>query len=316
MPRATKSSTRCSRWNCSSSASSVSTRPRRSSERRRRRSFLYQRMTTSCRLHDHRDGGRQALPLGGFGFQRLPSVGGEPVVLGAAIVLAHVPLGVDPALLFALVERGIQRALADAQLLAGHLPDALRDRPAVHRLERQHAKDQQVERPLHEIGWLAHRRAPVVSGFSRTREAKHARSPQRAQGPSFAANRDIRFSYQLLTGAYTNSGPAEAGHYRCTFESARAGHYRRVRAQAGGSRSGRCPRPDHRITATEQAAVVPGAYVTTAVVSGFSRTVIRTLVSARRKPDTTRTMWRRWFALGFASVLTVSGLRAAGPVTF
>src|SRR5262249_20741086 len=33
-------------------------------------------------------------------------------------------------------------------------------------------------------------------------------------------------------------------------------------------------------------------------------------------PDTTRTMWRRWFALGFASVLTVSGLRAAGPVTF
>jgi len=40
--------------------------------------------------------------------------------------------------------------------LARHLPDALSDRPAVHRLERQHSKDQQVKGALNKIGWLAH----------------------------------------------------------------------------------------------------------------------------------------------------------------
>src|SRR5262252_7908952 len=147
-------------------------------------------MTSSRRLDDQRDGGGETFPLSGLGFQRLPSMGSEPVVLRAAVVLTHVPLGFDPALLFELVERGIQRALADAQLLAGQLPDALRDRPAVHRLERQDAEDQQVECPLHESGRLAHRRAPVASRFRRTRERKQPRRTQRAQRP-FSINRDI-----------------------------------------------------------------------------------------------------------------------------
>ena len=59
-------------------------------------------------------------------------------------------------MLFELVERGVERALADLQDVARHLPDALRDRPAVHRLERDDLQDQQVQRALHEIGRFAH----------------------------------------------------------------------------------------------------------------------------------------------------------------
>jgi hypothetical protein len=54
------------------------------------------------------------------------------------------------------VQRRIERALADPQLLARHLANALRNRPAVQRFERDDAQDQEVECALDEIGRLAH----------------------------------------------------------------------------------------------------------------------------------------------------------------
>jgi hypothetical protein len=35
------------------------------------------------------------------------------------------------------------------------LPDALRNRPTVHRLKRDYFQNQQIERPLHQVGRLA-----------------------------------------------------------------------------------------------------------------------------------------------------------------
>ena len=57
------------------------------------------------------------------------------------MVLTQCPLGLNPALLLELVEGGVQGAQPHAQLLVRHLADALSDGPAVHRFERDDAKD-------------------------------------------------------------------------------------------------------------------------------------------------------------------------------
>jgi hypothetical protein len=49
------------------------------------------------------------------------------------------------------MQRGVQRALLDAQDVLGELPDAARDGPAVQRLQGQRLQDQEVERSLHQI---------------------------------------------------------------------------------------------------------------------------------------------------------------------
>ena len=55
------------------------------------------------------------------------------VVLGAAVVLREVPVGVDePAVLHA-VERRIERAVVDLQHVVGRGPNPLRDAEPVHR---------------------------------------------------------------------------------------------------------------------------------------------------------------------------------------
>src|ERR1700737_774653 len=91
-------------------------------------------MRPSDRANDPRDGGRQAIPLRGLVPQSLPAVLGESVVLRAAVVFPRCPFGLDPALLLQLVERGIERTLADAQLVVRHLANTLGNGPAVYRL--------------------------------------------------------------------------------------------------------------------------------------------------------------------------------------
>ena len=79
----------------------------------------------------------------------------QRVVFRPAIVLADCPFRADPAILFELVKRWIKRALAHLKNFAGHLPDALRNRPTVHRLKRDYFQNQQIERTLHQVGRLA-----------------------------------------------------------------------------------------------------------------------------------------------------------------
>jgi hypothetical protein len=54
------------------------------------------------------------------------------------------------------MQRGIKRALVHLQNLLGDLPDALRDAPAVHGLERKSSQDQQVQRALNQVRRLGH----------------------------------------------------------------------------------------------------------------------------------------------------------------
>src|SRR4029453_17089784 len=65
-------------------------------------------------LHHARDRQRQPLPLSGFGLEAPAARPGQPVVLGAAVVLGGSPVGVDEAALLDAMERRVERALLDA----------------------------------------------------------------------------------------------------------------------------------------------------------------------------------------------------------
>ena len=65
-------------------------------------------------------------------------------------------LAFDPAFLFQLVERGVERPVADLKNIAGYLKQPLPDRPAVQWLEGENLENQQIQSPLEEIGRLAH----------------------------------------------------------------------------------------------------------------------------------------------------------------
>src|SRR4029453_695002 len=109
------------------------------------------------------DRARQTLPRGLLALEVPPSRRREAVVAGAAIALRGAPLGADPALPLETRKRRVERALLDEQDLLRHLANALRDRPAVHRLESDRLQDQQVERALDQVGRLAHRTSPRLS---------------------------------------------------------------------------------------------------------------------------------------------------------
>ena len=105
---------------------------------------------------DQVDAGRQPLPLRQLGLDLLPAGPRQRVEPGPAVGLGGAPLRRDPALMLEPVQRRIERPLLDAQQLVGNLLDALGDRPAVHRLERDGAQDQEIEGALDEVGLVAH----------------------------------------------------------------------------------------------------------------------------------------------------------------
>jgi hypothetical protein len=92
--------------------------------------------------------------LRGFLFQSFSAGSGQLVVFGAAAIFASRPLGADPAILFELVKRGIERSLPYLENLAGHLTNALGDGPTMHGFEGDGFEDEQVEGALHEAGWF------------------------------------------------------------------------------------------------------------------------------------------------------------------
>ena len=76
------------------------------------------------------------------------------------------PRGLQPALLLQPVQRRVQRALRDLQHVAADLANALRDAPAVHRLERERLEDEQIQRALNEIGRSAHGDTQVTDNYA------------------------------------------------------------------------------------------------------------------------------------------------------
>src|SRR5688500_10632272 len=96
-----------------------------------------------CGPGDHElHGADEAAPALELGAERATSGRGEGVVLRAAVVLGDVPVARDPALFLEALEGGVERALAHLERIARELLDSLGDSPAVHRLERERAKDE------------------------------------------------------------------------------------------------------------------------------------------------------------------------------
>src|SRR5688500_17514399 len=94
-------------------------------------------MRTSRRLAgsaDHLgDGSRETCPVIDLGTERLPTTGREGIELRLALVLREPPLGLDRALVFEPVERGVKRAFLDAECVIRGVLDPPGDGVAVHR---------------------------------------------------------------------------------------------------------------------------------------------------------------------------------------
>src|SRR5204862_44885 len=104
------------------------------------------------RVADHQsDGVRETFPA--FELAReLPSARGrERIELRLAARVGDSLLRPDPSLLLEAMQSRIERALRDLQGVPAHLLDALPDRPAVLRFERQRLEDQQIERALNQV---------------------------------------------------------------------------------------------------------------------------------------------------------------------
>ena len=81
------------------------------------------------------DGEGVALPALHLRHELAAPFGGDLVELRAAIVLGDAPFGGDPPAVLEAVQRRVERALVHLEHVAGDLLDALRDAPAMHRLE-------------------------------------------------------------------------------------------------------------------------------------------------------------------------------------
>lgn len=100
---------------------------------------------------DVRDRGRETFPIGGFLLQAPPTGTSERVELGAASEFARLPLGRDPTFLFELVQRRIERSIADLKNIARDLIQTLAHGPPVKRLQGEDFEKQEVQGALHEI---------------------------------------------------------------------------------------------------------------------------------------------------------------------
>lgn len=80
----------------------------------------------------------------------------ERIIFGAAIIFGGPPFGGDPALMLEFVERGVERAFADLEHVAGDLLQANADSPAVEGFQRQDLQEKKIEGALDKVGWPTH----------------------------------------------------------------------------------------------------------------------------------------------------------------
>ena len=141
----------------------------------------------------------------GFLLQGFAAGLGEGVVLGPPVVVADGPVGADPAVLFELVQRGIESALAYLKNLAGDLMDALRDSPAVHRFEADDREGLEVTalEPRIEDGHVERHR-PVHAGHRAP--AVDLGVAQGAHGPALFGVTDLQQSIETRPGRAQEGG--------------------------------------------------------------------------------------------------------------
>src|SRR5437868_1016257 len=116
-----RSWTSWARWNRVSSSSSASVR------RRKRRCSQDMHFSFLCGIHDATDRAGNLFPAGKLGGKLLPAGGGQAVVFGPLVVLGHLPLGPDPALLFEAMKRRVERTMFDLQHVLGAGADGKSD---------------------------------------------------------------------------------------------------------------------------------------------------------------------------------------------
>ena len=100
---------------------------------------------------DTEDRLRITLKCGGLSHELATASRRQPIVPRLAIVLGYTPLGGDPRALFHTVERGVERAFLDVQLVLRGVADPFRNGVAVHRPPREGLQDEEVERPLQQF---------------------------------------------------------------------------------------------------------------------------------------------------------------------
>src|SRR5579864_5530705 len=89
-----------------------------------------------------------ASPTHGLAFELAAPGLGQPVVLGAAIVLRLAPFRAEPAFLLHAVQSGEERTGLDFKCPAGDLLNAARNSQTVHLAQGQGLQNEHVESPL------------------------------------------------------------------------------------------------------------------------------------------------------------------------
>src|SRR5262249_17840580 len=139
----------CSSRRSASSAMCASISAAKSSTVRLRRNTA--RLLALLRSHDSPDRRDEPLPSGRLPGELPAARRGPPVEAGLAVVRGGPPLRKEPAALLEPLERRIERAVLDEELLLGPLLDGAGDPLTVLRAEDQGPQDQQVERPLQQL---------------------------------------------------------------------------------------------------------------------------------------------------------------------
>src|SRR5579872_916739 len=80
------------------------------------------------------DCGGNAVPVGRLFFELPPPQARQRIEFRATVVFARLPLRPDPTALFQLVQRRVERTVADAQHIAGNLLQTLADGPSIQGL--------------------------------------------------------------------------------------------------------------------------------------------------------------------------------------
>src|SRR5689334_8650065 len=106
-------------------------------------------------------GRRRAVPLLYLGIELFAPFSRDPVIARLPIVLAHAPLGANPAAAQHRLQRRIERPLVHVEDVARDLAEPEREPPAVHRLFAEQLESEHFEGPAHDFG------ARSESGFSR-----------------------------------------------------------------------------------------------------------------------------------------------------
>src|SRR5437016_7625958 len=95
----------------------------------------------SARLQHEPYRGREPLPIGLLLLQIFAPCRSQRIELRPAIVVRLTPLRPNPSALLEAMEGRIKRSLIHLEHFLRHLPDALRDAPAVHRFKSNSLQD-------------------------------------------------------------------------------------------------------------------------------------------------------------------------------